>query len=79
MGIQPYRNGAIMKDPIVITTSDPSATEPVTETVWHCTKEGHSGMLVYSQEIAIDKMGEGFDIEIGTVVRMPQSKADDSE
>lgn len=67
-----------MKNPIVITTSDPGATEPVTKTVWHCTKPGHPGMLVYTQAIALDKLAEGFDIEIGSVIRMPQATGTDA-
>lgn len=63
-----------MKPPIVITTSDPDATETVVKTVWHCTKPGHPGMLVYTQERAIQALSDGFDIEIGTVVRKPQTR-----
>lgn len=58
-----------MKAPIVTRTA--SVTEPTVKTVWHCTKPGHVGMLVYTQEIALDKLAEGFDIEIGSVVRLP--------
>lgn len=61
-----------MKPPIVITTSDPDATKTVVKTVWHCTKPGHPGMTVYTQEIALAELAEGFDIEIGTVIRLPQ-------
>ena len=37
--------------------------------VWRCTKDGHPGMIVYTQAIAIDKMAEHFDIEIGVITR----------
>lgn len=61
-----------MKEPIVITTSNPDQTDIVVKTVWHCTKPGHPGMIVYTQKIALDKLNEGFDIEIGQVIRLPQ-------
>ena len=36
---------------------------------WICGKEGHPGMMVYTQDIALDKMGEGFNVEIVAIVR----------
>jgi len=63
-----------VKAPIVTITSDPTQTDVITKTVWHCTKIGHPGMMVYTQAIAIGKLGEGFDIEIGSVIRLPQGK-----
>lgn len=36
---------------------------------WWCTKPGHPGMWVYTQKIAIDKLAEGYDIEIAAITR----------
>lgn len=36
---------------------------------WVCTKQGHVGMTVYTQKIALDKFAEGFDIRL-----LPQDK-----
>ena len=63
-----------MKAPIVIITSDPAQKDVITKTVWHCTKVGHPGMMVYAEEIAIARLREGFDIELGSTVRLPQNK-----
>lgn len=63
-----------MKPDIVIVTSDPNATEVVVKTVWHCTKPNTPSMIVYTQSIALDKLADGYDIEIGRVVRLPQRR-----
>lgn len=63
-----------MRNPIVIITSDPAQSETITKTVWHCAKVGHPGMMVYTEEIAINKLREGFDIELGSVIRLPQNR-----
>lgn len=36
---------------------------------WTCAKEGHPGMIVYTQAIAIDKMAEGFNVQIVAIIR----------
>lgn len=60
-----------MKPPIIITTSGDAAAV-VIKTVWHCTRQGHPGMLVYSPLIALEKLAEGFDVELGHVIRVPR-------
>ena len=36
---------------------------------WECTKNDHPGMLVYTQAIALQKMSEGFNIDIVAITR----------
>jgi hypothetical protein len=36
---------------------------------WLCGKEGHQSMMVYTQEIAIDKMADGRNVSIMVIVR----------
>lgn len=38
---------------------------------WKCTKPGYVGMTVYTQSIAIDKMADGFDVQILAIDRHP--------
>ena len=64
----------IIRAPIVIITSDPAQKDVITKTVWHCTKVGDPGIMVYTQKIAIAKLQEGYDIETGSVIHLPQNK-----
>ena len=34
---------------------------------WRCTRAGHPGQIVYCQSVALDRIGQGFDIVIGVI------------